>query len=69
MRTVFENDTVTATPELSADQVDEWDSLSHIALMFAVEREFGVTLSVGDITNMQNVGEFVELLQSKLETK
>ena len=46
----------------------EWDSLTHISLMVAVEKAFGVRFRVGEVENTQNVGEFANLiLKRKLE--
>ncbi len=62
---IFDNDDVVATPELSAHDVDEWDSLSHIRVIVTVEEAFGIRLSVSEISNLTNVGEMVALIESK----
>lgn len=66
MREVFDDDAVTARPELSAKDVDGWDSLAHIRLMLSVEKTFKVKFSAAQINNLKNVGELVALIQSKL---
>ena len=50
------------TPNLSAKDVAEWDSLTHISLMVAVEKAFGVRFRVGEVETTQNVGEFSDLI-------
>ena len=55
-------DDVTVTPELSAKDVEEWDSLLHISLVVAVEEKFGVRFRVGEVEATKNVGEFVDLI-------
>jgi acyl carrier protein len=65
-RTVFANDTIELTPHLTADDVDEWDSLSHINLMLAVELEFGIEFDQSEIQNFANVGELITNIQHKL---
>jgi acyl carrier protein len=55
-------DEVTVTPELSAKEVEEWDSLLHISLVVTVEERFGVKFRVGEVESTQNVGEFVDLI-------
>ena len=42
LRDVFDEDALVAVPELTADQVDGWDSFAHLRLIFAVEKSFGV---------------------------
>ena len=62
---VFEDDSIEVRPELTADDVDEWDSLSHIRLVLNTERAFHVKFSAAEIGRLKNVGEFVQLIQSK----
>ncbi|MBV8571753.1 MAG: acyl carrier protein [Acidobacteriaceae bacterium] len=64
-RDVFDDDSLTARPDLSADQVDEWDSLSHIRLMLTVERAFNIKFSAGEIGKLKNVGDLVHLIEAK----
>ena len=63
---VFDDDNLVVTPELTAADVDEWDSLSHIRLVLSVERAFGLKFSASEIGGLKNVGEFVSLIQSKV---
>ena len=62
---VFDDETIVATPELTADDVDEWDSLAHIRLVLAVEKKFGLKFSAAEVGRLKNVGEFASLIQSK----
>lgn len=59
-------DPVEVGPELSARDVEEWDSLMHVALVVAVERKFDVRFRVGEVEATKNVGEFVELIGRRL---
>lgn len=58
------------TPELTdattADDIEEWDSLSHIQLIVAIEKAFGIKFSSQDIMNWQTVGDTVNSILSKL---
>lgn len=65
-RDVFDEDDLVLTPEITADDVDGWDSLSHIRLVLAVSKSFGVKFSASEIGGLKNVGEFVELIQKKM---
>lgn len=64
-REVFDEDDLKLTPEMTADDVDGWDSLSHIRLVLAVSKSFGVKFSASEIGGLKNVGELVELIQKK----
>lgn len=59
-------DRVSVTRELSADQVPEWDSFQHIALLVAIEKKLGLKFKTGETLHLRNVGDFVDLIQSKL---
>jgi acyl carrier protein len=63
---VFDDDSLVLTPEMTADDVDEWDSFSHLRLVLAVERAFSLKFSAAEMGGLKNVGELVGLIQSKL---
>jgi len=65
-QTVFDDDSLVATPELTAKDIDEWDSLSNLRLMLTVEKHFKVKFSAAEIGKLKNVGELAALIQSKL---
>jgi acyl carrier protein len=64
-RDVFDEDDLVLTPGMTADDVDGWDSLSHIRLVLAVSKAFGVKFSASEVGGLKNVGEFAALIQSK----
>jgi acyl carrier protein len=66
---VFDDDTLVITPELTASDVAEWDSLSHIRLMLAVERSFKIKFSAAQTAGLQNVGQLAELIRAKTSTR
>jgi len=57
---------VKLTPALSAKEVPEWDSLLHISLIVAVEKEFGIRFRVGEVEATHNVGEFADLIARRM---
>lgn len=65
LRDVFDNDDVTATPELTAPQVEGWDSMGNVRLFLALEMAFGVRFGSGEIVGMKNVGELAQLIERK----
>jgi acyl carrier protein len=51
---------------MSASDIDEWDSLTHIRLIVSHEIEFGVKFSISEVSELENIGGFIELLESKI---
>lgn len=66
LRNVFDDDDLVARPDLTAAQVDGWDSFAHLRLMLAVEKAFKVNFSASQISGMKNVGELVELIAARV---
>jgi acyl carrier protein len=64
-RDVFDDDDIVVTPEMTALDVAEWDSLNHIRLILAVQKAFDVTFSAAQTAALQNVGELSELIRAK----
>jgi acyl carrier protein len=64
-RRVFADYQLSLTDALTAADVNGWDSLSHINLILAVEREFGVRLTTREVRSMKNVGDLITLVERK----
>ena len=70
LQTIFEGlflEPVVLTPAISAKDVPEWDSLTHISLMVAVEKAFGVRFRVGEVENAKNIGDFSDLIMKRMQ--
>ena len=63
---VFDEDSIELKPELSAKDVDGWDSLTHIRLVLTVERAFKIKFSTSEVGKLQNVGDLVKLIQARV---
>jgi len=59
---VFDEDII-LTPETTASDIEEWDSLTHITLISEVEDAFGIKFSMKEVLGMQNVGEMVDIIR------
>jgi acyl carrier protein len=68
-RNVFDNDEMIVTPELTASDVDGWDSLRHVRLMLTIERAFGIKFSAYEVNKLRNVGQLATLIQDKVGAK
>jgi acyl carrier protein len=67
-RAVFDDPELAVTPALTADDVDGWDSLTHLRLILTVEKAFNVKFTVTEIGALNNVGELESLLDARLGT-
>jgi len=64
---VFDEDDIQLTPELSAKDVDGWDSLTHIRLILTIEKAFKIKFSTSEIGKLQNVGDLVSLIEARAQ--
>jgi acyl carrier protein len=65
MRDVFDEDDLEVSEETSAEDVEEWDSLSHVRLIVAIERKFGFKFKNSEIESLKNVGDLVNMVETK----
>ncbi|MBV9812813.1 MAG: acyl carrier protein [Acetobacteraceae bacterium] len=68
-REVFNDDDVTMTPDTTADDVPQWDSMTHIFLVVEIERRFGIKFQTAEMEELKNVGELVHVIEGKLAAK
>lgn len=62
---VFDEDSIIVTRDLTAKDVDGWDSLAHVRLLLTIERKFGVKIMAGEAAKLNTVGDLIDLLQKK----
>lgn len=65
-REVFDDDSIVLTPETTADDIEDWDSIEHINLIAAVEDAFGMRFQMREVSGMKNVGEMVQIIKSRI---
>ncbi len=68
-RQLFEDDTLVVTRATTADDIDDWDSITHMILITAVEKKFGVKFSIAELSTLNAVGDLADLVGKKLAEK
>lgn len=65
-QTVFNDNTIELSDELTANDIEKWDSLNHMLLISEIEEAFGIKFRLKDLNKMRNVGDMIGIIESKL---
>ena len=65
-REVFDDDELVIKDSTNSSDIEDWDSLEHIALVVSMEKEFDLKFDLKEVNALANVGERVDLIASKL---
>ena len=65
MRDIFDLDDLVITDNTSAEDIEEWDSLSHVRLIVAIEQKFRFKFTNKEIESLKHVGDLVKVVHSK----
>jgi len=68
-RDVFDDDNLTVDRQSNASTVQGWDSFAQINLVMSIEKDFGIELALGELEDLKNVGDMVDLIGVKLNRK
>ena len=63
---VLEHSNFTLTDATTADDVDGWESITHMMIISEIETMFGIKFKLMDLMNMNNIGDLVKIIQSKV---
>lgn len=63
---VFDNDAINITAETTANDIDGWDSLSHVNLIVAIETKLGIKFSQKELLSFRNVGDLLKSISGKI---
>ena len=64
-RDIFDEDDMVIEDKTNSDDVEEWDSLNHINLVSAIEREFKIKFALGELMTLIDVGDIVDSVIEK----
>ena len=65
-REELEQEDLVLSDETTADDVDGWDSLSHVQLVAAMEEAFGIEFKSREILSWDNVGDLIDSIEKKV---
>ena len=63
----LDNEDIVLNDDTTADDVEEWDSLSHVQLIVAIEKAFGIKFTSNEILSWSNVGQLVDSIENRLK--
>ena len=66
-RDIFDEEDMVIEDKTSSDDVEEWDSLNHINLVSAIEKEFEIRFALGELMELKDVGAMIDLMGEKLK--
>jgi len=66
-RDIFDEDDMVINNATSSDEIDDWDSLNHINLVSAIEKEFKIKFALGELMTLKDVGAMIDLMMEKLK--
>mgnify|MGYP001386199578 CR=1 FL=1 len=65
-RDIFDEDQLVIENSTSSEQIEDWDSLNHINLVSAIEKEFKIQFALGELMVLKDVGSMIDLMMKKL---
>jgi acyl carrier protein len=61
-KNIFNNSDMVITYSTNSDELENWDSLNHINLMSAIEKEFNIKFALGELMKLKNVEKIINLI-------
>ena len=65
-REVFDDENISLSNEMSADDIENWDSLNHVKLLLACEETFNIKFDVQEIEDLKKVKDLISLIEEKM---
>lgn len=63
---VFDDESISIKPDMTANDIEGWDSLSHVNLIVAVESRFNIRFTPKEILSFRNIGDLFKCVESKM---
>lgn len=65
-RDVFDDESIELFNEMTSNDVEDWDSLSHIMLISKIEARFNIRFTTQEVQLTKNVGDFIRIIEAKV---
>ena len=65
-RDIFDDQTLMIENSTNSEDIDDWDSMNHINLVSAIEKEFSIRFALGELQTLNDVGSMIDLMMQKL---
>lgn len=66
---VFDNPNLIIAPHMTANDVEGWDSMSHLNLIVSIEKEFNIKITGAEVMRLKNAGDLIDLVNQKMSLK
>ncbi|TWJ01709.1 acyl carrier protein [Mucilaginibacter frigoritolerans] len=63
---ILDDEDIVLKNDTTAKDIDDWDSLNHMQLVYAIEKSFKINFSASEILNWKNVGDMIDSIHKKL---
>lgn len=65
-RDIFDDNEIVLNNETTSDDIEDWDSLTHMQLIVEIEQKYNIRFTTAEIKKATNIGEFVQIMEAKL---
>ncbi len=69
IRNVLDNDDIILSGQVSANDIDHWDSVAHVRIMISIEEEWGIRFEIDELSSLPDVGTLIAIIEQKLSAK
>jgi acyl carrier protein len=66
-RDIFDEDDMVIENTTNSDEIEDWDSLNHINLVSAIEKEFKIKFALGELMTLKDVGALIDMVIIKIK--
>ena len=64
---IFKEPSLPISHAFSAQDIDGWDSFTHLNLIQEIETEFKIEFKLKELMNMNNVGDIIKIIENKFK--
>lgn len=65
-REIFDDEDLVLSRETTSDDIEDWDSLTHMQLIVEIEKKYNIKFTIAEIKKAADVGEFIEIIKGKI---